>query len=177
MKINIAGTIFEIHFLYEKEYLTYFSSYQVEEGSPDFFIYQDTYEENVDKGDLKIESKAYDLYVQDDLDIQYQKNINNEYIGKIIYDKESSRFSSKDNHDYLNVVTMLLYIVTRYLMTHKDCILMLGSAFSYKGKGIIITSSSEEDASIHTSLWNQYFDIVYINDRINFIIKDNDKLW
>ena len=55
MKIKIANKVFEIHFLFEKEYLPFFASYLVEEDTPDYFLYQETYEEDNDKGFLKIE--------------------------------------------------------------------------------------------------------------------------
>ena len=89
MKICLVHSIIEINFLYESEYLDFFSSYVVEEGNVDYVIYQEPYSEDSDKGDLKITSKNYHLYVKDNVETQYQflHGDENNYEGKIVYGK------------------------------------------------------------------------------------------
>ena len=110
MKIKIASKVFEIHFLFEKEYLPFFQSYIVDEDKPDFYIYQEPYEEDMEKGDLKIASKRYNMYELDGIDVHYHKDDNEEtYAGKIVY-KDNVIFSSKDLHDVELNIKLLQYI-------------------------------------------------------------------
>lgn len=176
MKIKIAGKVFEIHFLFEKEYLPFFQSYIVDEDIPDFYIYQEPYEEDMVKGDLKIESKRYDMYELNGVDIHYHKNEeDNSYIGKIIY-KDNVIFSSKNLHDVELNTKLLHYIVTKLISNTNNCALLIGTAVSYNGKGILLFSTGSE-AFDFVSLWSKYNDIVYVNSCFNFVIKDDNKLY
>ncbi len=177
MKIKLVRSVIEIHFLHEEEYLKFFSSYLVEDGEVDLFIYQDKYEEDEDKGERKIESKYYDLFIKNNQEIQYQKDEETSlYKGKLIYDEKSMRFASVDEHDFYLIILLVQYAVTRFLQNNYECILMHGSSISYKDKGIIFTAPSGTGKSTHARLWKKYYDIVYINDDKNYIVKEDGKL-
>ena len=176
MKIKIANKVFEIHFLFEKEYLPFFASYLVEEDTPDYFLYQETYEEDNDKGFLKIESKSYDLYESNGVDVHYHKDEEtSEYVGKIIYGEKYS-FSTKNLHDVEHNIKLIHYALTRILMDALDCVLIKGSAFAYKDKGLMIISSNKDAAFKYTELWDKYEEVVCINGYINFLVLEDDKL-
>ncbi len=178
MKIKLVDSIIEMHLLFEEEYRNFFASYIVDEGNVDLFIYQDKYEEEIDKGDKKIESKYYDLFVKDDIEMQYQKSeTDGSYVGKITYGENQMRFASLDPHDFYLIIILIQYIVTRYLQKNFDCILMHGSSIFYKDKGIIFTAPSGTGKSTHSALWKKYYDIVYVNDDKNFIVKKDGKLY
>lgn len=178
MKIKLINSIIEIHFLHEEEYLKFFSSYLVERGEVDLFIYQDAYVEEEDKGEKKIESKYYDLFFKDNQEIQYNKDEGSSlYKGKIVYGDNVMRFASVDEHDFFMIILLVQYIVTRFLQSKYECILMHGSSINYRDKGIIFTAPSGTGKSTHSRLWKQYYDIVYINDDKNYIVKEDDKLY
>ena len=176
MKIKIANKVFEIHFLFEKEYLPFFASYIVDEDTPDFFVYQEAYEEDSKKGDLKISSKRYDMYELSGIDTHYHKSINDEtYVGKIVYG-DKLIFASKDLHDVDLNIKLLHYIVTRLLSNSFPCALLKGTVVCYNGSGIFLASSSSL-AYDFAKLWEKNYDLVYINTHMNFITKENDKLY
>lgn len=178
MKIKLIRSIIEIHFLHEEEYLKFFSQYLVDDGEVDLFIYQDVYKEDAEKGDKKIESKYYDLFCLDGTDIQYQKNeTDKSYVGKLIYGEKSMRFSSVDEHDFYLNILLIQYAVTYFFQKNYDCILMHGSSISYKDKGIIFTAPSGTGKSTHSHLWDKYYDIVYVNDDKNYIVKEDNRLF
>lgn len=178
MKIKLIHSIIEIHFIHEDLFKKFFTSYIVEEGNVDLYIYQDDYFEDEEKGDLKISSKYYDLFLKNDIEIQYQKKEDDSsYIAKLVYGKNEMRFASKKDDDFYLIILLLHYLISRYLQDNYDCLLIHGSAISYKNKGILFTAPSGTGKSTHTRLWNQYYDIVYINDDKNFIVKEDDKLY
>ncbi len=178
MKIKLVRSIVEIHLLHEEEYSAFFLPYLIEDGEADLFIYQDLYSEDEDKGDQRIESKYYDLFVKNEVETQYQKKENDgSYYGRLTYGKKEMRFASKDEHDFYLNILLIQYAVTRFLQDNYECILMHGSSISYQDKGIIFTAPSGTGKSTHARLWKQYYDIVYINDDKNYIVKDGDKLY
>ncbi len=175
MKIKIARKVFEIHFLFEKEYIPFFASYIVDEEAPDFLIRQEMYKEEVDKGDLKINSKKYDLYELNNIETHYHKDDNNDYIGKITYCTDNVLFSLKDIHNTSLTIKLIQYIITR-LLSICDCALINGSALCYNGKGILLLSS-ECNINELTSIWNENDNIVYINSDMNYILREDDKVY
>ena len=173
MKIKIVHEIIDLHFLYESEYEDFFTSYKVEEGVPRFYINQATYAEDSDKGDLKITSRNYHLYVKKGEETQYQwYGEEGVYEGKIVYGKTNFSFSVKDPHDVKKALVLLQYIVTRILSESNDCILMNGSAFYLNGKGYLLTGSYLDERK---ELLDQFLSksAVVINDVRNYLVKEN----
>ncbi len=178
MKIKIARKVFEIHFLHEKDYIDFYKDYLVDEGEVDFYIYQDLYSEEVNKGEKRIDSILYDLYEKDGIDYQYQKsNSEGIYIGKICYDEKNTIFACKDIDDKDTANTLIKYIVTRYLMHNEQCILVKSNVISYNGQGILITSGEPSSIDLFSDLWKKYYDIIHVSDYTNFIVKIDDKIY
>lgn len=175
MKIKIMQAIIELHLLYESEYEDFFSSYCIEEGTPQFFIVQEAYGEESDKGDLKISSKNYHLFVKENQETQYQWFDGEEgnYEGKIVYGKDNFSFSVKDPHDVKKALVLLQYIVTRILTENFDCILINSCAFFKDGKGYLLTGSYLEGRE---ELLNTYLDkgAIIINNIRNYVCKEKD---
>ncbi len=177
MKIRLVHTILEIHFLYEQDYLDFFSPYMVEEGTPTYTIFQDLYSEDVEKGDLKITSKNYQLYVKDQIETQYQfAEGKEEFEGKIVYDKDKISFSTKDVYNKEMTLILLQYIASRILSKEYACVLMQGSAFSLNGKGILLTGSYFHEQK---ELMEEFLreGAVVINDIRNYIVKEDDQVF
>ena len=130
----------------------------------------------MEKGDLKIASKRYNMYELDGIDVHYHKDDNEEtYAGKIVY-KDNVTFASKDLHDVELNIKLLQYIVTKLLSNSNSCALLIGTAISYNGKGLLLFSSGNE-AFDFASLWNKHNEIVYINSCMNFVVKEDNKLY
>ena len=54
--------------------------------------------------------------------------------------------------------------------------LIHSSSFAYRDKGVLVIAKSGTGKSTHVRLWNQYEDIIQINDDKNIIILEDDKL-
>lgn len=176
MKIKLIHTIFEIHLINQDLFRNFFAAYIIDDEKTDVYIYQDTYEEEVEKGDKKIDTVYYDLFEKDGKEFQYQKSEDgSSYVGRINYNDKEMRFATKNENDYYLIILLLHYMVTRYLQDKYDCILMHGSSFTYNGRGIILTAPSGTGKSTHASLWKKYYDIVYVNDDKNYIVLEDGK--
>jgi hypothetical protein len=101
--------------------------------------------------------------------------MNDEIVGGIIYDGNTISI-------YPRVITFELeYLLSQYaflyILSKNNALILHGSSFIYKGKGIILSAKSGTGKSTHSRLWQTYENVMVLNDDKNVLKIEDGKLY
>ena len=176
MNCLIAKTNFEFK-LISNLMNSQLKKYEVKENFKDKIVIKSKIVDNfvLPNKEADITSKFYKIYYEDNKIIQAQYENDNLY----------AVLTYQDNYCLIEMLPGDIgrkeYLLTEYagvyyILKKQEGILIHSSSFAYKDKGVLVIAKSGTGKSTHVRLWNQYEDIIQINDDKNIIILEDDKL-
>lgn len=131
-------------------------------------------EELLFKGTKIYSSKYYDLYNDNGVIIQYQRDLrNSKYVGAIFYSKTEAILYVLSSDIYEAEYLMSEYATFYYILNNRDAVLIHSSSICYKDKAYLFSAKSGTGKSTHTGLWIKLGLAEYINDDKNIIVYEN----
>lgn len=122
-------------------------------------------------GKMIYTSEYYDIYENDGVKIQVQRNLqNNEILGTISYFEDKAVIKMVNHDLFYAEYLMTQYATFHYILTKKEALVIHSSAINYKGKAYLFCAKSGTGKSTHTKMWVDEGYASYINDDKNIVI-------